>query len=172
MEFQCDRCIVRPFQESDAETLAKHANNRQIWLNLRDGFPHPYQLSDAEAYIAVAVKQTPTLAFAVTVEGEAVGSIALKAGQDIERCGAEIGYWLGQKFWGRGIMTAAVAMVTYYGLTDLQLNRIFAVPFSENVRSARVLERVGYEQEGVMRSSAIKDGRVLDQFLYAKIRSG
>jgi len=171
MQFQCDRCIVRTFQESDASAIAKYANNRQIWLNLRDGFPTPYELSDAEAYIAAVSKKTPPLNFAVTVDNEAVGSIGLRLGHDIERCTAEIGYWLGEEFWGRGIMTAAVAMITYYGLADLQLNRIFAVPFTRNVRSARVLERVGYEQEAVMRSSAIKDGKVLDQFLYAKVQS-
>jgi RimJ/RimL family protein N-acetyltransferase len=170
MELRTDRCTLRPFRPADAASLARHANNRQIWLNLRDLFPHPYTVSDAEAYIARVAADAPVTRFAVDVGGDAVGSVSLKLGSDVERRSAEIGYWLGEAHWGRGIMSAAVRAATEYALTELDLLRIFAVPFVRNPASARVLERAGYELEGTMRRSAVKDGVVLDQLLYAAVR--
>lgn len=170
MDLRTDRCMLRPFRPADAASLARHANNRQIWLNLRDLFPHPYTVSDAEAYIARVAADEPVTRFAVDVGGEAVGSVSLKLGGDIERRSAEIGYWLGEAYWGRGIMSDAVRAATEYALAELDLLRVFAVPFVRNPASARVLERAGYQLEGTMRRSAVKDGVVLDQLLYAAVR--
>ena len=110
------------------------------------------------------------LAFAIDVGGDAVGGVSLRPGEDVERYGAEIGYWLGVAYWNRGITTDAVRAVTTHALTTLGLLRVFALPFTRNAASARVLERVGYEREGVLRRSAVKDGEVLDQYLYAAVR--
>jgi RimJ/RimL family protein N-acetyltransferase len=96
--------------------------------------------------------------------------VSLRPGDDIERIGAEIGYWLGEAYWGRGIMTDVVRLTTDYAFTELGLERVFAVPFTTNVASCRVLEKAGYLREGTLRRSAIKDGRILDQFIYAKVR--
>ena len=170
MELRTDRCTLRPFRPADAASLARHANNRQIWLNLRDLFPHPYTVSDAEAYIARVAADEPVTRFAVDVGGEAVGNVSPKLGGDIERRSAEIGYWLGEAYWGRGIMSDAVRAATEYALAELDLLRVFAVPFVRNPASARVLERAGYQLEGTMRRSAVKDGVVLDQLLYAAVR--
>lgn len=170
MELQTDRCILRPFRPEDAASVARHADNRKVWLNLRDLFPHPYTVADAQAYIAGLAGEAPVTRFAIDVAGQAVGSVSLKLGSDIERRSAEIGYWLGEAYWGRGIVSAAVAAATTYAFRELDLLRVFAVPFARNPASARVLERAGYQREGTMRRSAVKDGEVLDQCLYAAVR--
>jgi RimJ/RimL family protein N-acetyltransferase len=170
MELPTAACTLRPFRPSDAPTLARHADNRQVWLNLRDAFPHPYTVADAEWYIGHTAGQAPVTTFAIEVGGEAVGSVSLTLGSDIERYSAEIGYWLGEAHWGKGVVGAAVAAATAYAFHQLDLLRVFAVPFARNAASARVLERAGYRLEGTMRRSAVKDGEVLDQHLYAALR--
>ena len=172
MEFRCGAAVVRPFALDDAEGMALNANNRAVWLNLRDLFPHPYRREDAERYIELVQRQSQPTSFAIAVDGSAVGGISLRPGEDVERISAELGYWLGEPYWGRGITTAAVKAVTAYAFTTLDLVRVFAVPFANNRASARVLEKAGYLHEGRLRSSAIKNGQVLDQDLFARIRPG
>lgn len=170
MKLESGECIIRTYRESDAANLARHGNDRRIWLNLRDRFPHPFRIADAESYIASQLGAALPTSFAIDVGGEAVGGIGLRPGEDIERCGAELGYWLGARYWGRGITTAAVRLVTAYAFRELALARVWAVPFVRNAASIRVLEKARYEREGLMRRSAIKDGEVLDQYLYASVR--
>jgi ribosomal-protein-alanine N-acetyltransferase len=148
-------------------SLALYANNRQIWLNLRDAFPHPYTTRDARVFIRASRLLRPETRFAIVVEGQAVGSIGFAPHADVERVSAEIGYWLGEAFWGRGITTEALIAVTEHAIREHRLTRLYAVPFEWNVASCRVLEKAGYVLEGRMRRSAIKEGRVIDQFLYA-----
>jgi RimJ/RimL family protein N-acetyltransferase len=171
VEFRTPVCTLRPFRPADAASVARHADDRRVWRNLRDAFPHPYAVADAERYIAAAAARSPVTSFAVDVAGEAVGSVSLRPGTDIERRSAEIGYWLGEAYWGRGVMSAAVAAATDYAFRDLALLRVFAVPFARNAASVRVLERAGYVLEGTMRRSAVKDGEVLDQYLYAAVEA-
>lgn len=170
VELRSTLCTVRTYQPDDAESLAKHGNNRRIWENLRDRFPHPYTETTAREYIAMVAENADTASFAIDVGGEAVGGIGLHIGSDIERISAELGYWLGEGLWGRGITTAAIGLVTNYAFTKRGLIRVFAVPFTTNTASCRALEKAGYEREGLMRKSAIKDGRIRDQYLYAKVR--
>ena len=148
-------------------SLVRHANNYEVWRHLRDRFPHPYTRADADEWIAFAQQQDPQTQFAIEVHGEATGGIGLMLRNDVERCSAEIGYWLGEAVWGKGVATAAVQALTDYGFTAFGLTRIFAVPFANSQASMRVLEKAGYVREGVMRRSAIKEGVVLDQVLYA-----
>ena len=169
MEIKTPRCEIRSYQKSDAASLALHANNRKIWLNLRDRFPHPFGEAEGAAYIADVLARSHPTSFAIAVDGAAVGGISLRVGTDIERLTAELGYWLGESFWGRGIVSDAVAAITDFGFRELRLARIFAVPFAHNTPSHRVLEKVGYEREGVLRAAALKDGQVLDEYLYARI---
>jgi RimJ/RimL family protein N-acetyltransferase len=164
-------CEVRSWRPADAASIVEHANNRKVWLNLRDRFPHPYTARDARAFLKSVLAARPETNFAIDVDGAAVGGIAYHVQSDVERVGAELGYWLGEKYWGRGIATAAVRAVTERALTTPGVWRVFALPFAENRASARVLEKAGFTLEGVLRSSAIKDGRVLDQRLYARIRA-
>ena len=163
--------VVRAWQPADVSSLARHANDRRIWLNLRDRFPHPYSLADAEAFITTATGMSPVTFFAIAVDGEAVGGIGYTLHQDVERISAEIGYWLGTSFWGRGIMTSALMALTRYAFDQhADLRRMYAVPFAGSSASIRVLEKAGYRPEGRMRQSAIKDGKVTDQLLYAILR--
>ncbi len=168
MYLECGPCRIRSWRNGDEEDLPVHANNRQIWLNLRDQFPHPYTPADAKRWVKHITRVTPETSFAIDVGGEAVGGIALVLGTDVERCAAEIGYWLGEQFWGRGIATAAVIALTDYAFANLNLTRVFALPFARNNGSIRVLQKAGYTLEGCLRRSAIKDGVVLDQLMYAK----
>ena len=168
MYLQCGPAAVRSWRHGDEETIPFHANNRKVWLNLRDRFPHPYTRLDAEQWIQLITQITPETNFAIDVNGEAVGGIGLVLHDDVERCSAEVGYWLGEQFWGRGIATAALKNFTEYSLNEFNLTRVFAVPYARNAASIRVLEKVGYSCEGLLRRSAIKDGVVLDQFMYAK----
>lgn len=160
---------LRAPSRGDAEALAKHANNREVWLNLRDRMPHPYAVADAQAFIDVVSDQSPRLQFSIDVDGEVVGGIGLVPGEDIERRTAEVGYWLGPEYWGRGIATAALERVCRYGFEELGLLRIFATPIAWNPASLRVLEKAGFQREGIMRNACVKDGKVADMILYAKV---
>lgn len=162
--------MIRDWRSDDAKSIARYANNRKIWLNLRDAFPSPYALADAEAFITRATQSVPGTFFAIATETEAIGSIALTLGQDVHRFTAELGYWLGEPFWGRGITAQAVRAICRYAFEELGLNRIFAEPYITNPASARVLEKAGFICEGVLRANAVKDGRVLDQLLYARVK--
>lgn len=160
-------CTVRDWRPSDARSLVRHANDRDVWLQLRDRFPHPYTQQDADWFLADACRSVPRTAFAIEVQGEAAGGIGLMIGTDVARATAEVGYWLGKAHWGRGIMTNVLRAVTSEAIRSFSLHRIYAVPFAGNTASARVLEKAGYRLEGRMRRSAVKDGGVLDQLMYA-----
>ena len=167
MTIPCPTCLLRPLVPADAEPLARHANDRDVWRNLRDAFPHPYSADEARGYIAMAARRTPQTSFGIVVDGEAAGSVSLRPGTDVERASAEIGYWLGRAHWGRGVMTDAVRAATRYAFATLGMHRVWAVPFAHNAASCRVLEKAGYVLEGRMRRSAIKEGVVVDQWLWA-----
>ena len=158
--------VLRELALSDAPSLTRHANDRRIWLQLRDVFPHPYQEEDAREFIERIRLQNQPTAFALAVDGHAVGVIGLTVQTDINRLSAEIGYWVGAAYWGRGIATAAVRALTSWSMDQLGLIRLFAMPFAHNVASCLVLGKAGYVREGLLRKSAIKDGQVLDQVLY------
>lgn len=158
---------LRHWNKDDAESLARYANNRKIWRNLRDAFPHPYSLEDAHNFISMVQAQDPITYFCIEVDGEAAGSIGFTLHSDVERVSAEIGYWLGEPFWNQGIMSEVLKCVTEYAIREHNLTRVYAVPFEWNPASDRVLEKAGYQLEGRMRRSAIKDGEIVDQLLYA-----
>jgi len=147
--------------------MVAHADNRNVWINLRDRFPHPYTERDGRAFLKHTLVQRPETAFAIAVNGEAVGGVGFQIMSDVERVSAEIGYWLGEPFWGRGIATEALVALTQYAIETHGLTRVYAVPFAWNAASCRVLEKAGYVLEGRLRRSAIKDGRVTDQLQYA-----
>lgn len=167
IRLELQRSVVRSWRGEDAQSIAPHADNRKVWLNLRDAFPHPYTLADAEAWVRHNLEARPETNFAIEVGGAAVGSIGFRLHADVERIGAEIGYWLAEPLWGRGITTEALVAVTRHATEGHGLERVWAVPFAWNEASHRVLEKAGYRLEGRMRKSAIKDGRIVDQLLYA-----
>jgi len=165
-------CTIRPLALEDAAAVQRYANNRKIWINLRDMFPHPYALENAHAFLGYVLKEEPMTDFAIATDSEAIGCIGLRLGDDVHRQTAELGYWLGEAFWGRGIMTEAVQEFTGWAFKAFDLQRIFAQPFADNTGSIRVLEKAGFMCEGRMRANVFKDGKVLDSFIYARVRDG
>lgn len=164
-------CRVRSWTAADAPAIVPHANDRNVSSMLRDRFPHPYALRDAEAFLARALATRPETDFAIEVGGEVAGGIGFIPGTDIERVSAEVGYWLGVAFWGRGVVTAALRAASAWAFDAYDLRRVFAVPFADNRASCRVLEKAGFAREGFLRSAVVKDGRVHDLALYALLRS-
>ncbi len=170
MELRLKHCLLRSWHDGDQPSLVHHANNRKVWINLRDRFPHPYTLVDADGWIAMARRLPANTQFAIEVDGEAAGGIGLDLGQDVHRRSAEIGYWLGEALWGRGIATEALCALTEFGFARFDLCRIYACVFDWNPASARVLEKAGYQLEGRLRQSVTKAGRTIDQLLYARVK--
>lgn len=170
MELELSKSRLRPWLPGDEESLVLHANNRNVWRNLRDAFPHPYTMADARQWIEIANPSLPTTNFAIIVDGAAVGGIGLVFKDDVFRRSAEIGYWLGEEFWGRGIMAEAVREVTAYAFATFDLCRVYAGVFEWNPASMRVLEKAGYEFESRMQKSVTKDGETIDEFIYAIVR--
>jgi len=163
-------CSVRSWAWRDRDAIVRHANNRNVWINLRDRFPYPYTDRDARNWLECIVGHEPETNFAITVAGEAVGGIGFILQPDVARRSAEIGYWLGEEFWGRGIATEAVIAVTDHAFANHDLCRVYAHVFDWNRASARVLEKAGYEFEGRMKKSVTKDGQTIDQLMYAVVR--
>jgi RimJ/RimL family protein N-acetyltransferase len=166
---ELSRSTIRLPRLEDAKSIARHANNRKVWRNLRDLMPHPYAESDAVSFIERTLAQARPTNFFLEVDGAAVGGIGLKLKDDIERVGAELGYWLGEPFWGRGILSEAVPAFTQWALQEFGLIRLEAIVFQWNRPSARILEKAGYVLEGTLRRSAIKDGQVIDRWVYAYV---
>ncbi len=159
---------LRPWRADDLPALVKYANNRKVWSNLRDGFPHPYTEENGRAFIQSAALR-PAF-FAIATPEEAVGSIGLSINEDVHRLTAELGYWLAEPYWGKGIMSQAVSRITEYAFESLGLVRVYAEPYAHNAASCKVLEKAGYALEGRLRKNAIKDGQIIDMFLYAKVK--
>jgi len=163
-------CTVRDWRRGDEPSLVRHANNHAVWRCLRDLFPHPYTMADARRWVEYTLRTEQELAWAIAVDEFAVGAVGLRPGWDVHRFNAEIGFWLGEEFWGRGIMTEVVRAVSDHAFAKLSFHRLYAEVFAFNEASARVLEKAGYTREGVLRQSAFKAGERVDQLLYARVK--
>ncbi len=161
---------TRTWEWDDAPSLTKYADNPNIWMNLRDAFPHPYRHTDARAWIRGAKEQKPETQFAIANLSEAIGGIGLTVQNDVYRLSAEMGYWLAEPFWGKGIATMAVRAFTQYAFSSYGLVRVFATVFEWNKASARVLEKAGFTLEARLRKNVIKNGQIIDTLLYAKLK--
>ncbi|MDQ6861661.1 MAG: GNAT family N-acetyltransferase [Verrucomicrobiota bacterium] len=170
MQIALPQGSLRSWRIEDAPALVEGANNRNVWLRLRDIFPHPYTLANAEAYLGRVVRVKPAFSFCIELDGRAAGGIGLDAQDDVHHRTAEIGYWLAEPFWGRGVMTHVVRAIIGYGFTALPLDRIEAYVFSNNPTSARVLEKTGFTCEGRLRQNVVKDGQLLDSLVYSILR--
>jgi RimJ/RimL family protein N-acetyltransferase len=161
----------RSWRSSDLAALVHHADSRNVWLQLRDRFPHPYTAPDGEDYIGRCQAHVgPALDFAIAVGGAAIGAVGMRRRDDVHRRTARIGYWLGEEFWGRGIGTAAACFITDYAFATFPLERVEAGVFEWNTASARVLEKAGFALEGRQVRAVCKAGRIGDLLLYAHLR--
>lgn len=167
VKLQGTRCTLRLWRLDDTESLVKHANNINVARQLRDRFPHPYSRANASAFLKAAISAPEPSNLAIEVDGQAVGAIGYVSGIDVERYSAEIGYWLGEPHWGKGIATEALVLMTTHVFESMNMLRLFALPFADNAGSIRVLEKAGYVREAILRSSSVKYGQPRDQLLYA-----
>lgn len=158
---------LRPFTSEDAASLTSNANNKLIAQFMSDAFPHPYTIENAEAFIQFATKDTPIHLFAIEVEGKAVGGIGVHPQADIHCKSAELGYWLGEAYWGGGIMTQAVLQMIEFAFKTYPITRLFARPFGNNKASQIVLEKTGFKLEATIEKNIFKNGQYQDELIYA-----
>lgn len=170
MRIECDLCAVRDWQFGDEAALVVAANNRNIWRNLHHRFPHPFTQADAKGWFSLLAAMTEPTHWAIEVGGVAVGAIGVDLGEGIYAKSGHFGYWIDEEYWGRGIMTAAVRSVSKYALSHFGLVRLEAPVFAWNPASMRVLEKAGFEREGILRKSVLKEDQLIDQVLYALVR--
>lgn len=161
--------ILRSLKDEDQEALALLANNKKVWDNVRDMLPHPYTIDDAIAFINSAKNENPQVSFAIEYDGAFCGMIGLIPQKDVYRKTAEIGYWLDEPFWNKGITTTAVKLITEYAFNDLNFIRIHSGIFEYNIGSMKVLEKNGYIKDGVFKKNVFKNGKVWDEYRYSKI---
>jgi RimJ/RimL family protein N-acetyltransferase len=170
-DLDCGLCRLRRWRRADQSALIRHANNIKIWRNVRDIFPHPYTPTAADSFLSAVTEQGgPESVYAIEVGGEAAGAIGIHPRVNEECHAAEIGYWLGEKFWGRGIATAAVRGLSLRALNEKELYRLFANVFASNPASMRVLEKAGFRREGVLRRAVVKEGVLMDAVVYGLTR--
>jgi RimJ/RimL family protein N-acetyltransferase len=167
-------CEIRKWRLTDASDLASALSNKHIQDNLRDGLPYPYTEKDGMDYISamLSANENDTFAFAIIVNNKVIGSIGVFRQENIHRQTAELGYYIAEEYWGKGIMTDAVKQICDYVFQNSDIIRIYAEPFSYNRASCRVLEKAGFQYEGTLRSNAIKGGKVINMEMYARIKAG
>ena len=166
-----ENVTLREFTPNDKYRLVELANNEKVSINLRDGFPHPYTLADADNFLDKYARLESALVFAIEYNGVYVGNIGLHKGTDVYRKSAEIGYFLGEPYWNKGIMTKAVPLICDYGFKNMDIVRIQTGIFEFNPASMRVLEKCGFKREAVFEKAIIKEGKIFDEIRYAKISS-
>lgn len=164
-----DEVVLRPWRKEDAAALASIANNKKIWLNVRDRFPHPYTLYDALQWMAHALDQKPVQNFAVIYNGEIAGSAGVLVKDDVYKKSIEVGYFIGELYWGKGIATKAVHLLLEYIEKQFDVVRIYAEVFEHNKASMRVLEKSGFKREGIRKKAVIKNGVIMDDHVWVKL---
>jgi len=163
---------IRSWRIEDSPNLVKALNNKKILDNLRDGIPFPYTVSDAESFISTMLSsdRDTTYAWAITVDDIAVGSIGVFRKDNVHRLTAEMGYYVAEEYWGKGIVTKAVKLACSHIFNHTDIVRIFAEPYANNIASCRVLEKAGFTFEGTLRKNAIKNDNLINMKMYAIIK--
>ena len=166
------KCKIRKWKLTDAKDIAVALSNKKIQDNLRDGLPYPYSEQDGIDFISsmLSANEDETFAFAITLDDKAIGSIGVFRQQNIHRQTAEMGYYIAEEYWGKGIMTDAVKQICEYVFENSDILRIYAEPFAYNTGSCRVLEKAGFQYEGTLRNNAVKNGKVIDMKMYSLLR--
>ena len=170
MQIDVGKYKVRSYKPSDKEALVKYANNYNVSKNLRDSFPFPYTEKNAKTWLYSVLNQYPELNFAISNNSELIGGIGLMPQPDVYKYSAEIGYWLAEPFWGKGISTRALIAVTRYVFNNFDINRLFAGVFEGNIASQKVLEKASYKLEGRLGKTVYKENIFKDQFMYSILR--
>jgi len=172
MELKGSNFILREWREEDFESMAENANNINVWNNLRDFFPHPYTIDDAAAFFEVIKTRPYQQEFAIVVNGKAVGNIGFfPQGNDIERFSAEIGYFIGEPYWGKGIMSAAVKLlIEEYIFVHTPIVRVFTAVYEHNIGSQKVLRKAGFDLIGTFHKAAYKNGMFINEIAFEKIK--
>jgi RimJ/RimL family protein N-acetyltransferase len=170
MNLDCGACRVRDWRRTDKDSLLQHANNRRVWINLAHRFPHPYTAADADSWLELLARTPSPTHWAIEVDGAAAGGIGIDPGEGIWSKSAQFGYWLGEPFWGRGLMSAAVRATAEHVFATTDLVRLESPVFAWNPASMRVLEKCGFVREGVARNSVFKDGQLIDAVMFARLR--
>ena len=167
------KCRIRKWELSDAKDLAAALSNKKVQDNLRDGLPYPYTEQDGKEFISamLSADENETFAFAITVNNMVIGSIGIFRQGNIHRQTAELGYYIAEEYWGKGIMAEAVKQICEYVFGNSDIIRIYAEPFAYNIASCRVLEKVGFQYEGTLRSNAVKNGKVIDMEMYSLLKA-
>ena len=167
------KCRIRKWELSDAKDLAAALSNKKVQDNLRDGLPYPYTEQDGKEFISamLSADENETFAFAIIVDDMVIGSIGIFRQDNIHRQTAELGYYIAEEYWGKGIMTEAVKQICEYVFAKSDIIRIYAEPFAYNIASCRVLEKVGFQYEGTLRSNAVKNGKVIDMEMYSLLKA-
>lgn len=165
-------CKIRKWKLSDAKDLAIALSNRKVQDNLRDGLPYPYTEQDGKDYISdmLSANEDETFAFAITTDNKVIGSIGVFRQGNIHRQTAELGYYVAEEYWGKGIMTEAVKQICEYVFNKSDIIRIYAEPFAYNIASCRVLEKAGFQYEGTLRNNAVKNGKIIDMKMYSLLK--
>ena len=161
---------LRKLTLNDAEDLAKAANNPNVARYLRNVFPCPYTLQDAIDYINYATDNEGDVVLGIVVDGSVCGCVCARMRGDVYAKSCELGYWLSEQFWGKGLMTLVVKQFCDFVFENYDIHRIDAEVSADNVASRRVLEKIGFELEGLYRQKVYKDGRFMDEAVYAIIR--
>ena len=166
------KCRIRKWEFSDAKDLAAALSNKKVQDNLRDGLPYPYTEQDGKDFISAMLSAdgNATFAFAITINNIAIGSIGIFRQGNIHRQTAELGYYIAEEYWGKGIMTEAVKQICEYVFGNSDIIRIYAEPFAYNISSCRVLEKAGFQYEGTLRNNAVKNGKVIDMKMYSLLK--
>ena len=165
-------CKIRKWKLTDAKDIAVALSNKKIQDNLRDGLPYPYSEQDGIDFISsmLSANEDETFAFAITLDDKVIGSIGVFRQQNIHRQTAEMGYYIAEEYWGKGIMTDAVKQICEYVFKNSDILRIYAEPFAYNIGSCRVLEKTGFQYEGTLRNNVVKNGKVIDMKMYSLLR--
>jgi [ribosomal protein S5]-alanine N-acetyltransferase len=161
---------LRQWVPTDLDSLVTNANNINVWNNLRNYFPHPYTIEAGNEWLEKTIDATPIVNLAIDVDGVAIGGIGLILNSDVYVMSAEIGYWLGQDYWGKGIGTEAVRLMVEYAFYYFDIVRLYAEVFETNKTSMRILEKNGFYLEGVRRKAVLKNGVLMDDYIWVKLR--
>ncbi|MCU7549185.1 GNAT family N-acetyltransferase [Chitinophagaceae bacterium LB-8] len=159
--------ILRRWNMKDLDSLVQYANNQNIARFMTDLFPHPYTQEKGREFIQYASKGNPPNILAIEIDGKAVGGIGIHPQSDIQRKNAELGYWLAEPYWGKGIITKAIIQMIDYGFKNWDINRIFARPFGHNIASQKALEKAGFLLEARFEKTLFKNGEYIDELIYA-----